>query len=135
MSQVKEIKVLSFARLQAVLMAFVGLVAGIFYSFGGFIIDVLVSTGLITTTSTPGVGFGTVLAFLALIGMPIIFAIFGFITGIIGAYLYKSSAGLVVRFLGEMGLDLREMDVLLVFTVLLQIAALASMGLAAGALN
>ncbi len=68
-------------------------------------------------------------------GMSIKFAIFRFITGIIGAYLYKSSAGLVVRFLAGMGLDLREMNVFLVFTALLQVAAVASIGLAAGALN
>jgi hypothetical protein len=31
-----------------------------------------------TTNETPGLGFGTVLAFGALIGMPVIFAIAGF---------------------------------------------------------
>ena len=76
-------------------MALVGLIFGILYSFGGAIIDVLVSQGWITTASTPGVSWGTALAFLAIIGMPIIFATFGFIAGAIGAFLYNSVAGKV----------------------------------------
>ena len=74
-------------------MAFVGLIAGILYSFGGAIIDVLVSNGWITSASTPGVGWGTALAFLALIGMTSIFATFGLTAGAIGAFLYNLVAG------------------------------------------
>lgn len=65
-------------------MAHVGLVAGILYSFGGAIYDVL---------TTGSVNLGTALAFLALIGMPIIFAAFGFIVGLIEAVLYNLFAG------------------------------------------
>ena len=74
-------------------MAAVGLLAGVAYSFGGAAIDVLVTTGLITSASTPGLSWGTALAFLALIGMPAYFAVFGFAAGAIGAFLY----GLVAR--------------------------------------
>ena len=74
-------------------MAVVGLIAGFFYSFGGAAVDVLVTTGVITSASTPGVSWGTALAFLALIGMPAYFAVFGFAAGAIGAFLY----GLVAR--------------------------------------
>ena len=74
-------------------MAVVGLVAGFLYSFGGAAVDVLVTTGVITSTSTPGVSWGTALAFLALIGMPVSFAVFGFAAGAIGALLYGLIAG------------------------------------------
>jgi hypothetical protein len=66
MAKLKKIKVLSFAIFQAVLVSLIGLIAGILYSFGGLIYDVF----------TIGLNFGTALAFLALIGMPITFAFF-----------------------------------------------------------
>ena len=70
-------------------MAIVGLIAGILYSVGGAIYDVLVSIGGITSASTPGVGYGTALAFLALVGMPVTFATFGFMVGRIEVFLYN----------------------------------------------
>jgi hypothetical protein len=104
MSKLKNIRVLSLAKFQAVLLAPIGLIAGILYSFGGAIIDVLVSAGWITTASTPGVGYGTALAFLALIGMPIMFAAFGFIVGLVEAVLYN----LLARLFGGMEIDFEE---------------------------
>ena len=89
----RSIGVFSLAAWQAALMAAVGLLAGVAYSFGGAAIDVLVTTGVINSASTPGVSWGTALAFLALIGMPAYFAVFGFAAGAIAAFLY----GLVVR--------------------------------------
>jgi len=86
MATLKKIGVLSSSKLLAFLMAVVGLIAGIIYSFGGAIYDVL---------TTGSVNLGTALAFLALIGMPIIFAIPGFIVGAIGAFLYNLVAGWV----------------------------------------
>jgi len=50
-------------------MALLGLLAGILYSFGGLIIDILVSFGWITSSETPGLSYGTVFAFGALIGI------------------------------------------------------------------
>lgn len=91
----RKIGVLSSAKLLAGLMALVGLVAGILYSFGGATIDILVSNGWVTSASTPGVGWGTALAFLALIAMPSIFATFGLVAGAIGAFLYNLVAGRV----------------------------------------
>ena len=93
MTEPRSIGVLSLAAWQAALMAAVGLIAGVFYSFGGAAMDVLVTAGVITSASTPGVSWGTALAFLALIGMPVYFAVFGFAAGAIGALLY----GLVAR--------------------------------------
>ena len=71
------------AKLQAIIMAFAGLIAGILYSFGGFVYEAV----------TGSLNSGTALAFLALIGMPITFATFGFIAGAIGAFLYNLVAG------------------------------------------
>ena len=106
MPKVIKIGVLSFARLQALIMAILGLIAGILYSVGGLIIDVFVSIGWVSSAETPGLSFGTVLAFGALIGMPIIFAIFGFIAGIIEVFLYNSFA----RWYGGIELDFEQED-------------------------
>lgn len=84
-----KMKVFSFALFQAKIMALLGLIAGMFYSFGGLTIDILVTLGWITSMQTPGLSYGTILAFGALIGMPIIFAIFGFFLGIIEAVTYN----------------------------------------------
>ena len=61
-------------------MAFLGLIAGVLYSIGGAIHDVL------TTGAT---NLGTGLAFLAIIGMPVIFSMLGFAVGAIGAPIYN----------------------------------------------
>ena len=103
MAKLKKINVFSFAKFLTILMTFVGLVAGILYSFGGLFIDVLVSIGWISSVavSTPGLSYGTVLAFGALIGMPIIFVTFGLIIGIILPLLYN----LIARWFGGIELD------------------------------
>ncbi|MEO1596842.1 MAG: hypothetical protein AAFS02_16500 [Pseudomonadota bacterium] len=49
----------------------VGLVLGVIYSVGGFFIDLM----------GPGLNAGTALAFLALIGMPVLFGAAGLIIG------------------------------------------------------
>ncbi len=94
MTKVGKIGVLSFARFQAVLMALVGLIAGILYSFGGAIYEVLTSS----------LNRGTALAFIALIGMPIISATIGFIVGLIEAFLYNLFAG----WFGGIDLDIEQ---------------------------
>jgi len=57
MAKLKKIGVLSLAKVQAVVMTFVGLIAGIVYSFGGAINEAV----------TGSLNSGTGLAFLALI--------------------------------------------------------------------
>jgi hypothetical protein len=86
MARPRTIRVLSFAKFQSVLMAYVGLIAGILYSFGGAIYDI---------ASTGSVNLGTALAFLALIGMPVAFAVVGVTLGLIEAVLYNFFAGLL----------------------------------------
>jgi hypothetical protein len=89
MARDNKINILQYTKIQTITFAIVGLVAGIIYSFGGLIIDTLVSAGLFTTTETPGLSYGTFLAFGALFGMPFLFAIFGILSGLIGAFLFN----------------------------------------------
>ena len=51
--------------------AYVGLVCGVLYSFGGLVVDLL----------TIGLNLGTLMAFGALVGMPLVFGTFGFFCG------------------------------------------------------
>ena len=76
----KTIKIFSFAKFQAVLLGCLGIIPGILYSFGGTIYDIM---------TTGSVNFGTLLAYLALIMMPIYFAVFGFFLGILEAIIYN----------------------------------------------
>lgn len=103
MTKLKQVKVFSLAKLHAVVMACVGLILGIIYSFGGAIIDILVSMGWITSASTSGIGGGTLLAFLALIGMPLIFGTLGFIIGGVVAFLYN----IISRLFGGIEIDFK----------------------------
>ena len=43
MARLKKIRVLSLAKLQGILFAYVGLLCGILYSFGGFIYDLVIT--------------------------------------------------------------------------------------------
>ena len=103
MKKIKRIKILNFAKLQTCIGALIGLLLGIIYSFGGLIVDSLVTLDLITTTETPGLSYGTLLAFGALLGMPAIFAVFGFILGIVGALLYN----LYAKWFGGIEIDIK----------------------------
>jgi len=105
-AQSKKISIFAFAKFQAILTTLLGTLCGVLYSFGGLIIDTLVTTGFLSTESmsTPGLSFGTVLAFGALIVMPIIFAVFGFLAGIIEAIFYN----LFARWIRGIDLDFNK---------------------------
>jgi hypothetical protein len=96
MARVKRIGVLFSAKLQGILWACIGLLAGILYSTIGAVYDVL----------TVGLNLGTALAFFAIIGMPIIFGTVGFVAGGVGAVLYN----LLMKRLGgiEMEVDFEQ---------------------------
>lgn len=100
----KRLKPLVLGKFQAYLFGLMGLVLGILYSFGGLIIDVLVSTNILSATEmeTPGLSWGTVLAFGALIAMPLILASIGFILGFIEALLFNFFS----KYFGGFNLDL-----------------------------
>jgi hypothetical protein len=88
----KPLPLLSAAKFVSIISGFAGIIAGILYSFGGLIIDALVTYGYVTTNETPGLSEGTILAFGALIGMPLYFALWGFIIGLVGALTYNLTA-------------------------------------------
>jgi hypothetical protein len=99
-----KLNIQEFTKIQIVIGAYLGLLAGILYSFGGFIIDTLVTLELVTTNETPGLSYGTVLAFGALFGMPAIGALIGLISGIVGAILYNYFS----NWFGGMSLDIKK---------------------------
>lgn len=102
MKLIQKLNVWSFARFQALLFLLIGFLAGICYAFGGLIIDSLVTLQYIKSPDTPGLSIGTLLAFGAIIGMPIIFGIAGFLLGIVEAVLFniyaKFFGGIKVNF-------------------------------------
>lgn len=81
--------VFKLIRLQTILGALLGLFCGLLYSVGGLVLDTLVSLNWINSTETPGLGIGTILAFGALIGMPLIFGLAGGVLGAIEGLLYQ----------------------------------------------
>ncbi len=106
MEKIKKIGIISFGKFQAVLGALIGLVCGILYSFGGLIIDILVTIGWVVSAETPGLSFGTLLAFGALIGMPVIFAVVGFLLGLFEAVLYN----LFAKWFGGLRIDFKQKE-------------------------
>jgi len=93
MPKLKRIGILSFAKLQGLVFAFLGLLAGIAYSFGGFFYELF----------TASLNTGTALAFLALLGMPAIFGVLGLISGAVEAVIYN----LLARWFGGLEVDLK----------------------------
>ncbi len=83
--RLKRIGPLFFARLLSLVMAGYGLAAGCLYAFGGLLHDLIVTRSL---------NAGTALAFLALAGMPALFAAAGFAAGCLGAPIYNGWARL-----------------------------------------
>ncbi len=77
----KKLNVFSYAKLQAIVTGFAGIIAGLIYSVGGTFYDL----------ATIGLNKGTALAFFAIPVMPLYFTVLGFISGLVGAYLYNLS--------------------------------------------
>lgn len=92
MQRIKRVDVRDTSRFFAYVAGILGVLLGIVYAFGGLIMDSLVSLGVINGIDTPGLSTGTILAFAALIGMPIIFLILGACFGAILAFAYNSYA-------------------------------------------
>lgn len=90
-------RIFKIAKYQSVLLGLLGVAAGILYAFGGLIIDSLVSLGWITSNETPGLSYGTILAFGALIGMPVIFAFTGYVLGLVEGVLYTLSTTILKK--------------------------------------
>ena len=88
----KELNIIKYAKFQALICAIVGLLFGVFYSFGGLTVDTLVTFNMIDPViweNTPGLSYGTFLAFISLIAMPLYLATIGFLFGLVGGYLFN----------------------------------------------
>ena len=83
MVELRRIGVMSMAKLEAVIMAVVGLLMGLFGALGAMMPGS--EAGLL------GMGLGI----FAVVALPIGYAIFGFISGAIGAAIYNVFAGFV----------------------------------------
>ena len=106
MKKIKRLGVFSFGKLLALIGGLLGLICGIWYAVGGLLIDIGVSMGWLSPEAmgTPGLSHGTVLAFGALIGMPLIGVCTGFVVGLIGALLYN----LYASWFGGVQIDIRN---------------------------
>lgn len=94
MAELKKIGILSSAKMQGMIFAVLGLIAGFIYA--------MILSIMLFATGSPGLGifFG----FLALIGIPIVYGISGFAGGAIMAFLYNMVAG----WTGGLELDFKE---------------------------
>jgi hypothetical protein len=90
----KRIGVLSLAKLETIIMAIFGFFAGIFYA----IFPQLINTSSVDTAVGNPFGWWGVIIF------PIIYAILGFVIGVIGAWVYN----LLARWVGGIELELSK---------------------------
>jgi len=90
MNQKFKLNTKEFVKLHAILSGLIGLLCGFLYAFGGLFIDVGVSIHLFSSSETPGLSTGTLLAFGALIGMPILFSVAGALIASIECLLYNN---------------------------------------------
>ena len=91
--ELKKIGVLSLGKIQAIVMAIMGLIMGIMYAIGGVALS----------SVFPAIG-GAGLAIASIIILPIVYGIFGFIGGVIGALVFNGA----VKIIGGLELDLEE---------------------------
>ncbi|MBW2972868.1 hypothetical protein KY346_00570 [Candidatus Woesearchaeota archaeon] len=85
--ELKKIGVFSLAKIQAILMAIMGLLVGIFYAILG--------TAMGPAMGAQGANLLHSLGLLSIVIMPIFYGVFGFISGLIGGFLYNIVAGAV----------------------------------------
>ena len=90
--ELKKIGILSLGKIQAIVMAIFGLIMGILYAIGGIALESMFQLG------------GTSLAIASIIILPIVYGIFGFISGVIGALIFNAA----VKIIGGLELDFEE---------------------------
>ncbi|PIN75123.1 hypothetical protein COV18_05215 [Candidatus Woesearchaeota archaeon CG10_big_fil_rev_8_21_14_0_10_37_12] len=91
MRELRKLGVLSAAKVHALICAIFGLVIGVVYAVVGAVAGVTGGSGLLA-----GLGL------LAIIVLPVLYAIFGFIGGLIVAAIYN----IVARWIGGIEIDL-----------------------------
>jgi hypothetical protein len=108
MQEIKRVGVLSVAKFTAAIFAIVGLVFGILLALVGNLIsqliaDLLSGVAQTASTSNPLSGLAVFLWIGAFTLAPLMFAIFGFIIGVIGAWIYN-----LIAKTGGLKADIRE---------------------------
>jgi predicted lysophospholipase L1 biosynthesis ABC-type transport system permease subunit len=100
MKTLKKIDIMSFAKFQTILMAMIGLLVGVMVAFFGFIFQAFAGRFIEEGAHDFGM-FGMGLGMAALFILPLIYAVMGFITGVIGGALFnlvcKISGGIKVE--------------------------------------
>ena len=100
---IKRVGVLSLAKIQAVIMLVFGLIVGVFYglilmTFGAM----FSSMGAGTRGSGEAAGGVFIAGLMAMIFIPIVYGIIGFIAGALGAFVYNSA----VKFVGGLEMEM-----------------------------
>ncbi len=90
---IKRVGVLKAATIQACVMGLFGLVAGVFVLLFGTLAGSLI--GAAANNGGGGAGLGMIGGIGAVIFLPIMYGVFGFIAGAIGAAIYNLVAGWV----------------------------------------
>jgi hypothetical protein len=99
MKTLKRIDILSFAKFQTVMMAMIGVLAGVMIAFFGFILQAF--AGRFVEDGAGLANFGMGLGLAALVILPLFYAALGFVVGIIGGALFnlvsKISGGIKIE--------------------------------------
>ena len=93
--RIKKLGVLSVAKMQGVMGLVIGLIIGVIYGLIIIAYSLLGASILKGNSSLAVGGGGVVVGIIAMIAIPIIYGIIGFIGGAIGALLYNLFAGMV----------------------------------------
>jgi len=93
--RIKKLGVLSVAKMQGVMGLVIGLIIGVIYGLIIIAYSLLGASILKGNSSLAVGGGGVVVGIIAMIAIPIIYGIIGFIGGAIGAILYNLFAGMV----------------------------------------
>ena len=100
MKTLKRIDIMSFAKFQTILMAMIGVLVGVMVAFFGFIFQAFAGRFIEAGVSDFGM-FGMGLGMAALFILPLVYAVMGFIVGVIGGALFnlvcKISGGIKVE--------------------------------------
>jgi hypothetical protein len=91
MAVLKRIGIMSAAKIQAIIMAAIGLIAGVLYA----IMMSLLGGIMAASGSSSGGGIMAGLGFASIIVFPILYGALGFVFGALGAWLYNLVAGWV----------------------------------------
>jgi hypothetical protein len=93
--RIKKLGVLSFAKMQGVMGFVIGLIIGVIYGLIIIAYSLLGASMLKGDSSLAVGGGGVVVGIIAMIGIPIMYGIIGFIGGAIGALIYNVFASMV----------------------------------------